>query len=604
MQGIRQHLSLVGCLGLLFLAAFWAFSSYRGIYADDLPRYIQWADAIYFQQGLQGSDDMSNPEKSIASIFLSASIAAAYHIVGHSLFALHLFPFLFALATPLFFFGLLRRMVRHDVWALLGTLTYIAYPTNLVWLNQPFAEPIFICWFVLTMLIVEYAKEYPRLLVFVGITTAFMVMARIFDGLMFTVFTLAAILYEYRKKFPFIPVAFAIALFLIVMVACPFLFGFSFATYYEYFDFMLTKDTLAVNYVGESSPMTLTIIASKAFIRWYLGGIFAIGVCFFLGIGTVATIKKNVVLPIICVTGYSAFLLFVLGGRGMEPLLTRLGSKMLPGLVILLIVGGKTVADWIMQTSLPRKKLFAYFVSLLFFGGLTAISFGRNQAFFKLMTDIIPASSLWNIIEANPPLPIGRQFYSIEFREDVYKAVLGNYRPSYRSNVAEKAWNAKEPEHVRQTADFSYYTSFRDEQWKTGTFRIEGNSPLWTAAHPGRIGAFPTGADGTVIYKFSFQSPVQNVTISDVHSQWESGDVVRMWISENGTDWILQYDDDIHYKKAYYHNTVQYSPPGISTLYVKYYFYAGDPARAKNDNRGASLEQFSFAASFVLADNE
>ncbi len=602
MQGVRQHISLVGYMTLLFLMTFFVSSSYRGIYADDLPRYIQWADAIYFQEGLEGHEGMSNPEKSIASIFLSASIALAYYVVGHTLLALHLFPFLFALATPLLFFGLLRRILQHDLWAFFGTMVYIVYPTNPVWLNQTFAEPIFVCWFVLTMLIVEYAKEHPRLLILAGITTAFMVTARLFDGLVFTAFTLLAILYEHRKKFPFMPFVFAIVSFLSVILLCPFLFGFSFARYYEYVHFMLTKDTLAVNYVGDSSPLALTIIASKTFIRWYLGGPFAIGVCIILGIGTVATIKKNVVFPVIGVTGYSAFLLFILGGRGIEPLLTRLGSKMLPGLVILLIVGGKTLVDRMAQTARPRKILLSHLVSVLFFGGIAAMSFRTNQAFFGLVADIIPASSLWKIIEKNPPLPVGRQFYSIEFRESVYKSVLGNYRPSYRSLLAKKAWDANEPDIARQMADFSYYTAFRDEQWKTDAFRVEGTSPLWTPAHPDRIGAFPAESDGTVIYKFSFPQPVRTVTISDVHSQWEPGDIVRLWISENGTDWTMQYDDDIRYKKTYYHNKIEYRPNGISALYVKYYFYAGDQSRANDDNRGASLEQFSLAAAFARAD--
>ena len=105
-----------------------------------------------------------------------------------------------------------------------------------------------------------------------------------------------------------------------------------------------------------------------------------------------------------------------------------------------------------------------------------------------------------------------------------------------------------------------------------------------------------------MIYEFLFPHPVRTVTISDVHSQWEPGDIVRLWISENGKDWTLQYDDDVRYKKTYYHNTFEYSPNGISKLYVKYYFYAGDRARANDDNRGASLEQFSLAATFALAD--
>lgn len=233
-------------------------------------------------------------------------------------------------------------------------------------------------------------------------------------------------------------------------------------------------------------------------------------------------------------------------------------------------------------------------------------SFRLNATFFRYMADIIPSSSLSAIIR-HQPIYEQAQREAIKFagppnlaknafREEVIKVVLGAYRPSYRSKLAAYAWEIGLPESARQKAGFSYYEPFtNEEQWKQAAFRIEGTSALWTAAHPDRIGAFPLGAEGTVIYKFTFPQSAQKITISDAHTQWGPGDIVRMWISYNGRDWVLQYDDDIRYQKTYYHHDIAPLPDNVLEFYVKYYFFAGDASRAQDDNRGASLEQFSIA---------
>lgn len=187
------------------------------------------------------------------------------------------------------------------------------------------------------------------------------------------------------------------------------------------------------------------------------------------------------------------------------------------------------IVDYLHDSALPKSHVLARLASVLFFCGLVMMSYQKNLTFVTLMSDIIPASSLWKIIEHNPPLPYERRFYTIEFQEQIYKAVLGTYRPSYRSKVAQQAWKKGLPHQERAQADFAYHATFEDEtSWKTDGVEIMGTLSLWLAERPGRMGAFPYQAEATLVLTFTFPQKAQKIVISDIHSQWAPGDVLWM----------------------------------------------------------------------------
>ena len=87
--------------------------------------------------------------------------------------------------------------------------------------------------------------------------------------------------------------------------------------------------------------------------------------------------------------------------------------------------------------------------------------------------------------------------------------------------------------------------------------------------------------------------------MSDIHTQWGLGDVTKMWTSTDGEHWTLRYNDwNVHYTKDYYYQFFADEFKDCKTLFIKYYFYAGDQTRTGNDNRGASLEEFAFAVTY------
>ena len=227
----------------------------------------------------------------------------------------------------------------------------------------------------------------------------------------------------------------------------------------------------------------------------------------------------------------------------------------------------------------------------------------------KVADDVIPSSTMWHIVRANPPMP-GNSDYKepfvllhdgsqlpVKLREEVVKAVRGVYRPWNLNYIGKYSYQHGLPEDARAQADFSYFDEYDSEKkWKQDLYYLEGNSVLWNEKRPGRIGAFPLNTHGTVIYKFEFASPVKSVTLSDKHTQWGPGDVTSMWTSVDGEHWVLRYSTpNARFTKDYYYEYFEQEFENSRTFFVKYYFYAGDASREVDDNRGASLEEFSLA---------
>lgn len=597
-------LLLSGCLGILILLAFWISSSSRGMYGGDLSRFVHWADEIHAGYGLEGREasDLAN-NKSMASVLYPFFIAIAYHLVGRTLLALHLFPFILAVATPLLFFFLLKRLLGDLLWSFMGTLLYLFYSTYFIWMNQALSEPVFMFFLVLTMLLMEYARKRPWLLIFVGMSAALLCLARLFDGFFFAGLAGVAVFYQHRKRIPIKWFVLSALSFLLIHVAASVAFDYSFIEkYYAYFFQSATQDQYYARDVGESFFVKSSLLLrTKMLMRWHWGGIMAPLTLFLVLLGGLERFRKNSLYALCCFVGYSLFLIVAFRGTNVEPLLTRLGLKVVPSLVLLLVVGGKFASDIIRSFSLVKQKSWispAFF--LLFFLGFGSVAIVKNLQFKELISKIVPPASLWQIIEHNVVLPPEREDFTKDFRETIYKEVLGEFRPWYLNKKAKEAWDAGLPQAELEASDWSYRDDFSDgTQWKQEAFSFDGTSELWLEEHDGRLGAYPFGAEATLIYKFTFPQPVKRLVLGDIHTQWEPGDALRMWTSLDGKQWTLQHDYDVYYEDAYFYRVFEESVRGKREFYVKFYFYAGDAERGPVDNRGASLKNWFLAATWL-----
>jgi hypothetical protein len=268
--------------------------------------------------------------------------------------------------------------------------------------------------------------------------------------------------------------------------------------------------------------------------------------------------------------------------------------------------GGKTAEGW---PRTPRRQIVVGVVILLGILG----AFGRAiYSMAIIVEDAQPASTMWHIVKNNPPLP-GNPAYQtpyiqltpeermeVRLREELYKTVRGDYRSWYLHRIGQQAFELNLPETSGQQADFVYYDEFDSpEQWEADRMLLEGESALWSEEYPGRIGAFPVGKSGTFVYKFDFPQPIDAVTISDIHTQWGFGDVVKMWTSTDGEQWILRHHNwNVRYTEDPYYWFFEHEFDGQTSLFIKYEFQAGDTTRTGNDNRGASLDEFMLAVTY------
>ena len=582
----------IACLVLLCFLAIFVSTSYRGIFSDDTRGYVDLGEFAYTQH--RWGTELGS--ESVASILYPLSITVVFPFFGRTLVASHAIPFLLAVLTPLLFYALLRRIFNHWLWAFGGTLLFICYPTNIVYLNQNLTEPVFVFCAVLTMLLLEYAKKRPAFLIAVGIASSLMVLARLFDGMMFSAIVfLVLLLHWFKKSFETRWLFWSVVAFIGVQLVCSFVLRFSLFEYWNYFSHMVGDRNSS--YTQGLPAMLRTKAAIKSYLTWYFGGKlfpFLVGL---LLLGIVSTFRRAVFYPFFIVSAYSLFLFIGLGGRQIEPYLLRLSVKVIPALVVLLVGGGKMLYEILFHK--VRIAAYSFLVLTLLLVG--HFCYTKNIAYFAVMADIIPPASFLQIIRHNSSIPT--QEYELEnkinIREEIHKEVKGFYRSSYLSRQAKSAFEEKVPQQLQTMADFSYHDDFTDGiRWKNDAILVEGNSLLWTDTYPEHLGAFPAGADGTVVYKFTFPKSLEKVSISDIHTQWEHGDIVRMWTSVDGKHWILRYDNDLRYQKTYYHQVFEQDFDGLREMYVKYYFYAGDTSRKNGDNRGASLKEFFLSADF------
>lgn len=584
----------IGCAVILLAAALTVTSSYRGMFHGDSVDYFYRADTIFYEHRVHPG------VQSISSVLHPLLIALSYPLVGHTLLASHLFQWVLAALTPLGIFGLLKRLLGHTLWAFLGAVLFLCYPANFIWLNQNSTESVFVFWVVAALLCAEYAKTRPALLVGVGVALSCSILARFFDGLILSGAVGLALGYEFRRKFPWKWFGIGLAAFVGIQVITAMLLNYSLIELARNYFIVIEAHDQQVTQSTARPGMTTTLMAIAIYLRWYFGGKFAPLVVGIFLLGIASTSRRNHLTSIVYFVGYSSFLLLVLGGREIDVYLLRLAVKVIPALCILLTCGSKTLYDWLRRV-LPRKTAWIALLGMTMYWlllGLWAVR--MNQRFLPIIEDISPSASLWQIVRHNPEYPIFYEGEGEDIREELFKDVLGRYRPSYRSKRAQIAWDAHEPQQARERADFAYYDTFTDgERWKAEAFAVSGNSALWSAAHPEHLGAFPYGAEGTVIYKFSFPRKVHQIVLSDIHTQWTPGDVVRLWTSPDGNNWTLRYDDhQLRYQKTYYHETLTADLAGSPTCYLKYYFRAGDASRKPDDNRGASLEELSVAVTF------
>ncbi len=604
----------------LFALSIAANSFYRGIAHDEgLGGYCNGATRILNGGPLvtPGNEDEDSryPARLLYMIFIAISVK----LVGWNLFALHLFPYLIQLLNPLLFFIVARRFFKNDWWALSGTLLFLVHPFNVVFLNQQYSSPFFDFFLLVLVIFFQRSLDNPKQLIWFGICSSLLLFTRLEDGIIFVSWLYIAYLLHCRKYLPWRWLAASL--------------GALFATHSLaawYFQFPLSYPVYAIIRIlhiqeGRGAGMSfiaLTTLAVKIFMTWYFGGkLFAPFVAALLIIGTVEQFKRHIYYLISIFFPHFLFLLFVYNGRhdiGMIPL----PQTVIPFL-LLVLTGIRTMNAFCLMfmkrrlsffrvRQIEKTPAFANLISIVAIVALIGVFSIKAFQLGYLIQDMIPASTIWQIIKTNPPLP-GNLSYKepiirltpeinlpIKLREEIYRSVLGKYRAENFEVIGQYVADNHIFERELNQTDFSYVDTYDSkERWEADRRNVTGDSPLWNQQFSGRIGAFPLHASGSFEYHFTFPAPIEYVIIQDAHSQWGPEDRIRLWTSPDGRAWTARYNDTrTRYKHDRYYQFFDEEFDGQTSLFIKYEFYAGDAERKGDDNRGASLDEFGLLVKY------
>ncbi len=627
-NSLSQKHATLGVMALIFCMSFFVSSSYRGIAHDEgIGGFRAGAMRILARQPIlsgadieSGTDAVKLPARLIYLIF----IAIGCKIFGINLVAFHIFPYLLQIINPCLFFLVAYRLYKKMWWGFAGALLFIFHPFNFVYLNQQHTHPIFVFFLLILLLLLDSSVRNPKLLVILGAVSSLLLLTRFTGGVIFvTMIYTVYIVNRWSRGIPLKWLLLSLGALLITYSVFALYFGFPVLFPFYYFPSLLQRSEAFEGSISLSFYQA-TMQAFRNILNWYFcGKLIAPFLVLLVFIGAITQIRQRVFLPIALYLPHFLFISLVFPGRvdagWLEPL-----TFSVPGFILMLLSGIQTIHHVLFSGTLRIKRNVANVTRAIQFPFLQKLLvpvvmiillgfFGRSAYSLAIVAeDSHPASTMWRIVKNNPPLP-GNPLYKepyiqlnreerlpVKLREEVYKTVRGSYRSWYIHRVGQYAFEQDLPEQAGSHADFFYVDDYEaKDKWETDRYHIEGTSPLWNDEFPGRIGAFPFGKGGSFVYKFDFSSPIDDVIISDIHTQWGFGDVTKMWTSTDGEHWTLRYYNwNVHYSKDYYYQFFEEEFDGQRSLFVKYYFFAGDKTRTSNDNRGSGLEEFSLAVKY------
>ena len=605
---------------VLFLFSIAANSWYRGIAHDEgLGGYCNGAAKILNGEPLVAPGNELKDSRYPARLLYMIFIAIAVKLVGWNLVALHLFPYLIQLFNPLLFFIAARRFFNDTKWAFAGALLFLVHPFNVVFLNQQYSSPFFDFLLLILVILFQSAIAHPKHLIWFGICLSFLLLTRLEDGIIFASWLYLAYFLHCWKRLHWKWLAASVGTLLLTHALVAW-----------YFQFPISYPIHAIrrilrfqaNYGAGMSYIDLTKAAIRNFTTWYFGGrFFAPFIVALLFIGIVKQLKTHIYYPICLFLPHFLFLAFVYNGRRDIGMLTQ-PQTVIP--FILIVLTGIRMVNEFYVTFIKKYPRFsrscqatqysvcANLFSIVAIVVLLGVFSVKAYQLGYLIQDMIPASTIWQIVKTNPPLP-GNPSYQepavklteeiilpIRLREEIYRSVSGKYRAEHFQEISQYVAENHLFERALAQADFSYVETYDSkERWEADRRNVTGDSPLWNDEYPGKLGAFPLHASGSFEYHFTFPRPIEYVIIQDTHSQWGPKDRMQLWTSSNGKEWIARYDDSrARYKHERYYQFFDNEFDGQTTLFIKYEFYSGDVERKGNDNRGANLDEFGLLVKY------
>jgi hypothetical protein len=147
---------------------------------------------------------------------------------------------------------------------------------------------------------------------------------------------------------------------------------------------------------------------------------------------------------------------------------------------------------------------------------------------------------------------------------------------------------------------FTYVEDASDYQrWKDSVFCVElspGAALGWETVYGASfgeqcIGLGPPGAKGSFTWRFQLPGVTAALLLKDTHVAWSGGDMVRLFTSQDGVEWKLQYEQKANSKATEWKADLAPELGESRLLFIKYEFESSRKDRFPFDRRGACLRR-------------
>ncbi len=593
----RKRVFWIGLLIILLLSMYLT-SKDRRIINHDTYGYWHAADTLYF--GYTYPSDNLYPGYPYL-------ISFSYLLFGHTMLALHIFPYLCFLLLPLLLYITCIRIFKDVKLAVFSSILFMIFPSLFIRLNQATTEPIIVFSALATLLLFDYSTEKSYLLAILLPLCSWLFLVR-YDSILFVLIITIAISINFwrKRKIPYIYLSAGIIPAILIQIP------------FALFNLRKSSSAMPVEKIEawatiSSSQDSIPTATSKTiiFLKGLLNQAVEISnefqippmILFLLFIilsiliimGTIYCIRKskNLTFAIILVYFWSYLLIALFYIRGS---ILRHVARIIPFAIILIACGLvmllkilQNMFDKLLQRQKSKKLLKLLKLSpaiLLTFIILILLSasllYSRT---YKKSRSYLYSTSMLNIIK-NPlilPITLQKEYESqlpksninIDYKFENTLSIL------YADKEFKKFYHPLKDENVlyhqiKEKSDFFYVDDFKTDKYKKDSYSIQkssNNLKLWHEKTPGFLGLTDKG-EATLIYKFEFNKPIDRVTISDYHINYiPAYNIVEMWTSsDNGKNWILRYADKKRKLEVKYDQTFETEFDGARSILIKYYF--------------------------------
>jgi hypothetical protein len=502
--------------------------------------------------------------------FYPLLIRLSFVFLGHTLTAVHFFPWLLGGLTPVFLYGLALKLFRgRPGVALASAVAYMVFPLQMIRMNTPYTEPVYV--FVLVSSLLIYCCLSRGSWVVVPLLGSLSVLTLIrYEGILFSCTLVICWLFEYRGKLPSWKWVLA-GVFLVLALQGPFLYA-NLIRQEKGDHETVVQHALPMNHIERWANISssrksleknlnlgLDAVKSVSEQTAELAGsvsfaVIAVSLVAYGLLGAYGVLfrwRSPVLLAILgFLVIYLALELFYIRGSILRHL-----SRVVPLVVIVMVAGWFFHYQAIRSCPPSLWKGILLLVSILFWAAFLAASLWLNVGYLGYRTDMARAS-MWNLFSRPYALPEVKDKESetllwIKPFTGLTATKRGLAVNLFELRLREFYGQSREPS-IGEDADYRAVLDFNEPMARLPQLTVNGDlEALYHPSYRGFLGVIGPSRykEKTLLLELSFNRPVAWIAVCDNHISLYSKAGIRLELSwDGGKHWQVLYVDQSEHR--------------------------------------------------------